>query len=152
MIIHNPLLGRHAPAITPIRRGGSTGRIGEFGPTRVNADGSPKLHKGIDLLCCEAWPVFAAHSGAVTRAGWENPADPHQGYGQRIWLAAQDGGVKTVYAHLSKILVTTGQAVQAGDLIGLAGRTGNISGDTPTHLHFEVHAPEPQDPAPMLVS
>lgn len=160
MKILNPLLGRHAPAVTPIRRGGSTGRVGEFGPTRVNADGSLKLHKGIDLLCPEAWPVFAAHAGVVTRAGWEDPDDdpndpkdgPRQGYGLRVWIAAADGSVKSVYAHLSKILVTTGHPVQAGDLIGLAGRTGNISADTPTHLHFEVHAPDPQDPAPMLVA
>jgi murein DD-endopeptidase MepM/ murein hydrolase activator NlpD len=148
----NPLLGRRSPAVTPIRRGGVTGRSGEFGPTRRNADGSPKMHKGLDLLCSEGWPVFAAHAGVITKAGWENASDPRQGYGQRVWVAAGDGSVKTVYAHLSKILVAVGEYVATGRIVGLSGRTGNVAGGVPTHLHFEVHAPEPVDPAPLLVA
>lgn len=147
----NPLLGRSAPAVTPIRRGGVTGRVGEFGLTRVSSSGQPKMHKGIDLLCPESWPVFAAHAGTVERAGYENPAKPSQGYGLRIWVRSADGAVATVYAHLSKLLVSPFDTVEAGQLIGLTGRSGNVGDGTPTHLHFEVHAPDPVDPARVLV-
>ena len=135
----NPLLGRTVDAVTPIRTGGVTGRIGEFGWTRRDPTGAPKQHKGLDLLAPEAWPVFAAHAGVVERAGWENDDDPNQGYGQRVWLAG--AGIRSVYAHLSKILVAVGASVAEGALIGLVGRTGNIAGSKgiPTHLHFEVH-------------
>jgi murein DD-endopeptidase MepM/ murein hydrolase activator NlpD len=120
--------------------------------TRVAPDGSPKMHKGVDLLCIEKWPVFAAHDGKVARAGWENEDNLKQGYGMRVWIVSLGGEMKTVYAHLSMILVPLGAIVQAGDLIGLTGRTGNITADVPTHLHFEVHVPDAVDPAPMLVT
>lgn len=149
MKLVNPLLGRAALAVTPIRMGGVTGRVGEFGMTRVESDGRPKMHRGLDLLCPVSWPVFAAHAGVVDRAGWESEANPAQGFGLRVWLTGD--GVRTCYAHLSKILVERGAHVAAGDLVGLTGRTGNITEGIPTHLHFEVWAPDAVDPAPLLI-
>ena len=138
----NPLLGRSAPALTPIRAGGATGRVGSFGPTRKNSDGSPHQHNGTDLLAMIGWPVFAAHKGLVTVAGWENDANPLQGYGRRVKIeATEEGRIRTVYAHLSLITVKPMDFVLPGSLIGLAGRSGNVGTDDaiPTHLHFEVH-------------
>jgi murein DD-endopeptidase MepM/ murein hydrolase activator NlpD len=144
----NPLLGNLG--MTPVRTGGLTGRVGSFGKTRRNDDGSPKLHKGIDLLCIAGWPVYAAHSGKVTTAGWQNSGDHGEGFGLRVWIASEYEAMKSVYAHLSEITVVTGNLVGFGDLIGYAGRSGNVEDATPTHLHFELHAPRPVDPAPYL--
>lgn len=139
----HPLLGREFTG-TPVRAGGATGRVGSFGPTRREADGSVKMHKGIDWLAIEGWPVFAAHAGTVIRAGWENPAMHDQGYGLRLYVSSMD--VETRYGHLSKIVVDAGKAVTAGGLIGFVGRTGNV-GSAPTHLHFEVRiGGEARDP------
>jgi murein DD-endopeptidase MepM/ murein hydrolase activator NlpD len=137
----NPLLGRIAPSLTPIRTGGETGLVGSFGPTRRNSDGSVKQHKGLDLLCHVGWFVFACHDGTVSVAGWENDNDMNQGYGRRVKIESGGGKLRTVYAHLSEIVVKVGRRVTAGDVIGKAGRTGNV-GDRlaiPTHLHFETH-------------
>jgi murein DD-endopeptidase MepM/ murein hydrolase activator NlpD len=104
------------------------------------------MHKGIDLICVKGRHVYAAHAGFVTKAGWENEDDPKQGYGLRIAIAALDGSIVTVYAHLERITCGVGQPVGAGEVIGHAGRTGNVGRGTPTHLHFEVRAPGPVDP------
>jgi murein DD-endopeptidase MepM/ murein hydrolase activator NlpD len=150
-MIH-PLLGRTARSAYEllIRTGGATGRVGFYGLTRTNRDGSPKMHKGLDLLCVERQPIYAAHVGRIDRAGWENPRDQSQGYGQRLWLV--DGDCRTCYAHLDTILVSKpGTHVEAGQLIALAGRTGNLGTGIPTHLHFEVHGlTGPVDPLPLL--
>jgi murein DD-endopeptidase MepM/ murein hydrolase activator NlpD len=151
--VTHPLLGRAVKSereLTPVRSGGFTGKVGSFGPTRVHADGSPKMHKGVDLLCPERWPVFAAHGGTVERAGWEHQVYHTQGYGMRVRLVGKEA--VTVYAHLSELFVVQDQVVAEGDVIGRAGRTGNIEPSTPTHLHFELHlAGGPVDPEANLV-
>lgn len=149
-MIH-PLLGRASPhGGTPIRKGGATGKVGSFGLTRIGPDGKPKEHKGIDLLAVPGWPVFATHSGHVIKAGWENPDDPAQGYGLRVTLALP-GTIETRYAHLSELFVVEGGSIMEGTVLGLVGRTGNISIETPTHLHFEVRQPAPVDPLLLMV-
>jgi len=87
-------------------------------------------HLGIDIAAGEGSPVYAADSGVVTKAagGWNG------GYGNVIAID-HGNGYLTVYAHLSQINVSVCQSVGAGQLIGLAGNTGNSFG---AHLHFEV--------------
>jgi len=137
----HPLLGRSAwNLVMPVRVGGSTGRVGTFGPTRRGPGGETKLHNGTDFLCVEGrpWPVFAAHTGIVGRTGLQNATDPTEGYGLRLYIHGLDGDTETIYAHLSKIQVESGQHVQTGQTIGYTGRTGNVGRETPTHLHFGV--------------
>lgn len=136
----NPLLGRVAPAVTPVRTGGVTGLVGSFGPTRRNADGSVHEHKGIDLLSPLGWPVWAVHEGVVILAGWENENDSLQGYGKRVWVESSMRTLKTVYAHLSAIRVKVGDHVGKETILGTTGRTGNVGQQmsVPTHLHFET--------------
>ena len=133
----HPLLGLVAPDITtPVRTGGVTGSVGSFGMTRRRLDGSEKMHKGVDLLAVEGWPVFACTQGVIERAGWEAPDEPGQGYGKRLYL--RHGGTVLVCAHLTVMNVRDGSVVAPGMMIGRVGRTGNVGQHTPTHLHFEV--------------
>ncbi len=87
-------------------------------------------HLGIDIADGEGGAVYAADSGVVTMAagGWNG------GYGNVIQID-HGNGYHTLYAHLSQINVSVCQSVGAGQLIGLAGNTGNSFG---AHLHFEV--------------
>lgn len=87
-------------------------------------------HLGIDLAAGEGAPVYSADSGVVTIAS----GGYNGGYGNVIMIDHGNGYV-TLYAHLSQINVTRCQGVYAGNMIGLAGNTGNSFG---SHLHFEV--------------
>jgi hypothetical protein len=84
-------------------------------------------HRGIDIRASIGEPVFAAHSGIVDFAGMEG------GFGKVVKLRA--GDITTYYAHLSRLEVLQGWQVVQGDLIGLAGNTGDVSGP---HCHFET--------------
>ena len=87
-------------------------------------------HLGIDIAAGEGASVWAADAGVVTIAqgGWNG------GYGNVVMIDHGNGWV-TVYGHLRQINVVPCQAVYAGQLIGLAGNTGNSFG---AHLHFET--------------
>jgi murein DD-endopeptidase MepM/ murein hydrolase activator NlpD len=87
-------------------------------------------HLGIDIAAGAGAPVYAADAGIVTKAdtGWNS------GYGNVIMIDHNDGFV-TLYGHLSQFNIKLCQSVYAGELIGLAGDTGNSFG---AHLHFEV--------------
>ncbi len=89
---------------------------------------------GVDIGAKTGTPVVAAHDGMVMLAktgGWNG------GYGNYIIIMTEYNGrkIQTVYGHLSKVLVNSGDMVSRGDLIGLVGSTGNSTG---SHLHFEV--------------
>ncbi len=87
-------------------------------------------HLGIDIAAGLGAPIYAADSGVVTMAA----GGYNHGYGNVIMIDHGNGYV-TLYAHLSQINVGVCQSVYAGQLIGLAGSTGNSTGP---HLHFEV--------------
>ena len=87
-------------------------------------------HPGIDIDNLAGGPIYAADSGTVTTAGWPD----NFGYGNRV-VVNHGNGYTTLYAHLSAIYVSAGQAVSRGDVLGLMGSTGRSTG---THLHLEV--------------
>jgi hypothetical protein len=91
-----------------------------------------KGHNGVDIAVPEGTPVMAAADGMVEKIGF----DPG-GYGTYVKIL-HDGGVETLYAHLTKQLVTQGDNVACGQAIGKSGNTGNSTGP---HLHFEVRLP-----------
>ena len=96
-----------------------------------------RLHAGVDLAAEADEPVLAAGAGMVVRAGWTD------GYGYEVEIQ-HASGLMTRYSHLASPLVLEGTAVQPGDALGLAGRTGSATG---VHLHFEfVRAGVPRDP------
>jgi hypothetical protein len=94
----------------------------------LNYDG----HNGYDFDISYQ-PVLAAAAGTVQFAGWNSP-DESAGYGQMILINHHNGYV-TLYGHLSKLEVKTGERVRAGEEIGISGTTGHSSGP---HLHFSV--------------
>ena len=95
--------------------------------------GAVSSHTGTDIACAEGTPILAAADGVVTVA---NGLDSWGGsYGYYIQID-HGGGLETLYAHCSSICVTTGQQVQAGQVIGYVGHTGRATG---SHLHFEIH-------------
>lgn len=86
-------------------------------------------HKGIDIAAKYGSPIYTVDSGEVVKSYYSGS------YGNVIFIK-HDNDTETVYAHLKKRLVTEGQKVNQGDLIGEMGNTGDSSG---VHLHFEVH-------------
>ena len=106
----------------------------QFGHRVDPITGAVSSHTGTDIACAEGTPILAAADGTVTVA---NGLDSWGGsYGYYIQID-HGGGLETLYAHCSAICVTTGQQVQAGQVIGYVGHTGRATG---SHLHFEVRA------------
>jgi murein DD-endopeptidase MepM/ murein hydrolase activator NlpD len=85
------------------------------------------FHMGLDIRSNYEW-VKATKYGKVTYAGWLG------GYGKTV-LVAHPGGWKSLYGHLSRIIVREGQYVKQGQFVGKSGTTGYSSGP---HLHFEL--------------
>ncbi|RGE20321.1 peptidoglycan DD-metalloendopeptidase family protein [Leucobacter sp. wl10] len=87
-------------------------------------------HTGLDLAASCGTPIVAASSGTVSIAGWVD------NFGGNMVYLNQDNGYQTRYAHMQTWPpVSNGQYVQAGQLIGWVGMTGNVTG---CHLHLEV--------------
>jgi len=104
-----------------------------------------QLHAGVDLAVPVGTPIVAAADGRVTRAGW------YGGYGNYTCVEHYqvDGQrLSTCYGHQSKLLVSVGQQVRAGQVIGLSGSTGASTGP---HVHFEVRlGGRPVEPLPWI--
>jgi murein DD-endopeptidase MepM/ murein hydrolase activator NlpD len=87
------------------------------------------FHPGIDYPAPSGTAVRAAGHGSVIFAGWDSG-----GYGKLVMIR-HPGGVTSMYAHLSRIAVSSGQSVVAGTVLGAVGSTGFATGP---HLHFEL--------------
>lgn len=103
-----------------------------FGPRKRK--GKWKFHYGVDMAAVKGTPVRAAATGKVVEAHYA------PGYGNTI-VVLHSNKYKTRYAHLNKIHVKKGQAVEQGAHIGDVGATGfTISkGGDASHLHFELY-------------
>jgi hypothetical protein len=107
-----------------------------YGAFRGDVPG--RWHHGDDLFAPLGTPVVAVASGTINRVGWERLG------GWRLWVRDRAGD-QFYYAHLSGYAPTAlrSNRVEAGDVIGFIGNTGDAFTTSP-HLHFEVH------PRPLL--
>jgi murein DD-endopeptidase MepM/ murein hydrolase activator NlpD len=130
---------RQPPLVTPkLTAGGYVFPV--YGPSSfVDTFGAPRSdvaggwHHGDDIFAPLGAPVLAVAYGTVFSVGWNKIG------GNRLWLRDGQGNL-FYYAHLSAFtpLAVNGSLVNAGDVLGFVGNTGDALG-TPTHLHFEIH-------------
>jgi len=130
---------RQPPTVTPkLTAGGYVFPV--YGPSSFTdtfggprSDVSGGWHHGDDLFAPLGAPILAVASGSVFSVGWNTIG------GNRLWLRDGQGNL-FYYAHLSAFtpLAVNGNKVNAGDVLGFVGNTGDAQG-TPTHLHFEIH-------------
>lgn len=99
-----------------------------FGLRRLPGEAA-RNHAGIDIAAPQGTGVYVSAEGSVLRTGYE-PA----GYGRFVEIR-HPNGMTTLYGHLSRLDVASGDVVEAGARIGLVGSTGRSTGP---HLHFEV--------------
>jgi murein DD-endopeptidase MepM/ murein hydrolase activator NlpD len=88
-----------------------------------------EFHSGLDIANELHTPIFCTANGKVAYSGWQS------GYGNII-VVDHGHNYRTVYGHLSKKLVKTGDCVSRGQMIAQMGNTGSSTG---SHLHYEVH-------------
>ena len=106
--------------------------------------GRAAMHAGIDLAGPIGTPIYATADATVGRSEYNSG-----GYGNLVELE-HGHGIQTRYGHLSKSLVSAGQKVKRGDVIGLMGSTGRSTG---SHLHYEVRIDgKAVNPVPFLQS
>jgi murein DD-endopeptidase MepM/ murein hydrolase activator NlpD len=121
----NESLFESIPAIVPAK--------GDYIGSRFGVRTHPilkirKMHTGIDFVANIGTPVYATGKGKVVFVGRNG------GYGLEVRID-HGFGYRTLYAHLSKVLVKRGQKVQRGDLIAKSGNSGLSTGP---HLHYEI--------------
>ena len=108
------------------------------------ANGTLEPHHGVEFTNKSGTPVYAAAKGTVIFAGPDTEAifSPWANFYGNLVVIVHEGGLFTLYGHLSKIVVGAGQEVFAGEKIGEVGRTGVAIG---SHLHFEVRRGSGED-------
>lgn len=108
-------------SVKPVK-GNITSRFGAIESIRNH------VHKGMDIAAANGTPIKVAANGTVTFSGWMS------GYGNLI-IVSHSNGIQTYYGHCSKLYVSVGKEVKAGDVIAAVGSTGDSTGN---HLHFEI--------------
>ncbi len=104
-----------------------------FGAPRMTGTKYEHTHQGNDIFAAGGTPIYATSRGVIARKAVAVLG------GNKLWLVAADG-TQYYYAHLSAYAeaVEDGTVVEAGQVLGYVGDTGNARG-TPPHLHFEIH-------------
>ena len=132
-----PVVRRPVPTIQPRLTGGGW-VFPVYGPASyTNTFRAPRAvvgwHHGEDIFAPIGAPVLAVRRGTVFSVGWNDLG------GNRLWLRDFEGN-EFYYAHLSAFstLAVNGAHVQAGDVLGFVGNSGDAQ-TTPPHLHFEIH-------------
>jgi murein DD-endopeptidase MepM/ murein hydrolase activator NlpD len=112
------------PSIWPVR-GWVTS---PFGNRTSPFSGILKFHEGMDIASQTGTPVVAPADGVVIKAGFGT------GYGNMVEIS-HGYGIRTIFAHNSRLNVKAGQRVKRGDIIAYVGDSGSSTGP---HLHYEV--------------
>lgn len=99
-----------------------------FGERESPTEGASTNHQGVDLAGPEGTPIYASRGGTVTIARFSNSA------GYYVTINHGDG-YSSVYMHMTRYVVSKGDTVKGGQLIGYMGSTGISTG---SHLHFSI--------------
>ena len=100
-----------------------------FGMRKHPVLGTNRMHNGVDMACPQGTPIYATRSGTVTTASY-------QAGGAGYYVSINHGdGFASIYMHMTHYVVSGGQSVSAGQLIGYVGSTGMSTGP---HLHFGI--------------
>lgn len=100
-----------------------------FGNRKSPTAGASSNHKGVDMACPSGTPIYATRAGTVTVASY-------QAGGAGYYVSINHGdGFASIYMHMTRYVVSKGQSVAQGELIGYVGSTGVATGP---HLHFGV--------------
>ena len=100
-----------------------------FGMRKHPILGYSKMHNGIDMACPSGTRIYASRAGTVTNASY-------QAGGAGYYVSINHGdGFASIYMHMTRFVVSAGQTVTAGQLIGYVGSTGLSTGP---HLHFGI--------------
>lgn len=91
--------------------------------------GTSRMHNGIDMACAQGTPIYATRAGTVTTASYQAG-----GAGNYVSINHLDG-FASIYMHMTHYVVSAGQSVSQGQLIGYVGSTGLSTGP---HLHFGI--------------
>lgn len=100
-----------------------------FGMRKHPVLGVTRMHNGIDMACAAGTPIYATRAGTVTTASYQA-----SGAGNYVSINHLDG-FSSIYMHMTHYVVSKGQSVSRGQLIGYVGNTGISTGD---HLHFGI--------------
>ena len=106
-------------------------------------DGGRRKHEGNDIFAPKGTELLALTDGKITRVNNGGLG------GKTVWLYDAKRDLRYYYAHLDEQLVSRGQYVRRGDVVGTVGNTGNAR-TTPPHLHFGIYAGGAIDPFPFL--
>jgi murein DD-endopeptidase MepM/ murein hydrolase activator NlpD len=106
-----------------------------YGDTWMDARSEGRRHEGVDIFTVPGQYVYAVVDGRLSSRIWNQPGLRS---GNAWWLTAADGSATFFYAHLLDFApgLRAGSRVQAGQIIGFVGDTGNAAA---VHLHFEIH-------------
>ena len=99
-----------------------------FGMRKHPVLGYTRMHSGVDMAAPAGTPIYAAKSGKVTVAGWGSQS------GNYVSINHGDG-FASIYMHMTHYIVSAGQYVSQGQVIGYVGSTGISTGN---HLHFGI--------------
>ena len=100
-----------------------------FGMRKHPVLGTNRMHNGVDMACPQGTPIYATRAGKVTTASYQAG-----GAGNYVSINHLDG-FASIYMHMTHYVVSAGQTVAAGQLIGYVGSTGISTGP---HLHFGI--------------
>lgn len=132
--------------VFPVGAGVETPLIDSFGFARMTGTPDEHWHEGIDIFAPTGTPLYATERGVITRIGVGRLG------GRKLWLRGESG-TDWYYAHLSAFndQLREGDLVEAGELVGYVGQSGNAVG-TPPHLHMQMHpgGGRPVNPYPLL--
>lgn len=127
-IIENPKLG------FPVKNGTNKNIQSFWG---VDRDGGLRKHEGVDIFNKKGTPILAVEDGRIARVETTNLGGKVV-WQRVVWQRLGLFGKSIYYAHLDSQIVSNGQVVKKGEILGFMGNTGNAK-LTPSHLHFGIY-------------